>query len=113
MVNVETIINWLQTQIESKLSVSPHVWLDAASKLNVLLGGEHDKFFELSQQVANLKKLRIEDGDSVAKAKIYVEATNDYKEMCKQKAKIDRVVETIRLAKQMSRMAVDEARGNI
>lgn len=112
LVTVDTITGWIKEQVENKQPINPSLWVEASMKLNVLLGDEQNKLFDIQQQVADLRKLRIESGDTVSKAKVYIEATNEYKDMCKQRAKIERAVEMIRIAKLMSRMSLDEIRSN-
>lgn len=111
-ITCDTIINWLQKQVETKQPISPTIWVESAEKLNILLGDEEVIHFDLAQKVAEMKITLIEQDKSVAEVRIRVEATNEYKEMCKQKAKINRIIEHIRLAKLQSRMAVEEARGS-
>jgi len=83
-------------------------WLDAAQKLTMLLGDEHDKLFELQQIVANLKVGCLEEGTSSVEAKTRVEATDAFRSMQKQKAKIGRIEEMVRIAKIQARMLDNE-----
>lgn len=105
------IFDWFNKKVSNKEPVPPLEWLEGAQRLNVLLGEEQSIYWDRAQEVANLRKLRIEDGDSVSKAKIYIEATDEYRDLQKQKARIERGVELIRIAKQMSRTADDERKG--
>lgn len=108
MITTDTILEWLQGQVENKTPIGPHVWLDAAMKLTVLLGDEHDVLFRLQQEVAKVKLEAIESGDSVAKAKAKVEATDIFYQAKKQQAKIERVEEMVRLSKIQSRLKDNE-----
>lgn len=108
MVSTDTILEWLQDQVEQKLPIAPHLWLDASMKLLALLGGEHDKLFALQRAVAQEKLAAIEAGDSVAKAKVKVETTDTFVKMKQQEAKIGRIEEMIRLAKIQSRLKDNE-----
>lgn len=112
LVTTETIINYLQTSVETKQPISPSTFLDAAMKLNILLSEEHDKLFELQQKVAQARvdMLHEDDKRNVSKAKLYIEASDDYREMLTQKAKIDRIEEFIRLSKVQARMKDNEYR---
>jgi len=110
-ITTETIISWLKEQVETKSSISPNLYIDAAQKLNVLLSDEDIKLFDCQQKVAQLKVGYINQGYSVAKAKVIVEASDDYKEYCLQKAKIERIVEFIRIAKLQGRMQQEEYKG--
>lgn len=111
-ITCDTIINWLQKQVETKQPISPSVWVDSAEKLNILLSDEESKHFELAQKVAQMRVALLEEGKNVSEVKVRIEATDEYREMNKQKAKINRIIEHIRLAKLQSRMAVEEARGS-
>lgn len=109
LVTTDKIIDYLQTKVENKEPIHASVWLDAAQKLNILIGDEHDKLYDLQQKVANLKVKFYEDvkeGEkpNVSKAKMYVEASEEYKELHKQKAKIGSIEEFIRIAKIQARL---------
>jgi hypothetical protein len=111
IVTTDTIVNYLKNAVETKQPLSPTVWADAAQKLIVLLGDEADILFDLQQKVAQKKVDYIEGGDSVAKAKVKVEATDEYREMSRQKAKIEHVEEMIRVAKLRARLSETEFKG--
>ena len=113
VVTTESIITWMTEQIENKNPIDPNMWMDASLKLNVLLQGEQEKLFEIEQEVALLKKTLLEDGKTVAYAKVMIEATDEMKSMKIQKAKIERCIEFIRLSKLHSRTASDLMRSNI
>lgn len=110
IITTDTIINWIKDKVESKEPVSPGVFVDAAQKLNVLLSDEHAELIKWQNAVAVQKAGLINGGYSVAKAKAVVEATEEYKQMLLQKAKIDRIVEFIRISKLQARMKMDEMR---
>lgn len=107
-VTIDSILNWLTDAVEHKVPVGPHTWVDAAQKLTVLLGDEHDKLFEAQSIVARQRLIHIEAGDSVALARTKVEADIPYKEMQKQKAKIGRIEEMVRIAKIQARLKDNE-----
>lgn len=104
---IEQIIDWFKKQIRDNQPISPEMWLRGAQKLNILSDSETRNLFELHQVVATDKMVRIASGDSVAKANVFIETTDTYKEMCIQKARIERIEEMIRLAKIQARMAND------
>lgn len=113
-ITVGTILGYLQRAIEEKLVVAPSVWIDAASKLNVLLGNEHDRLCDLAQKVSDLKLQHL-DADAkknVSAAKARVEASDIYKEMRKQELLCKRIEEFIRLSKLRGRLLEAEMRGN-
>ncbi len=112
-VTVDSLINYLQNKVENKVVLNPNVWIEVAVRLNVLQGAEMDKLLELQQQVAKLKIESIESDPkrNVSKAKMFVEATDLYKDMKRQEAKIDRIIEFIRLSKVQARMRDEEYKG--
>ncbi len=110
IVTTDLILEWLETQIKRKQIVDAHTWIDACQKLNILLGIEHDKLFHLQQEVAKLKVMYLEQDKSVAEARTRVEASDLYKEMLTQKARIDRINEAIRISKIQARLKDNEYR---
>ena len=109
-VTCDTILNQLQEWIETRQVVSADTWLNGAGKLNILRGDEHNLLFDLQQAVATAKVALLEQNDSVAMSKVKVEAMECYKQMCRQKAKLERIEETIRIAKLQARLANEEYR---
>lgn len=112
LVTVDSIIAWFTEQVEQKNPIDPSTWVDGAQKLNVLIQGEQEKLFDMEQDVAKLRNLLLDSDESVAHAKSRIEATEEYKNARKQKAKVDRVIEMIRIAKLQSRTASEMLRGN-
>ena len=104
IITIDTILDWLHTQVEEKLPIDAHTWLDACQKITVLLGEEHDKLFDLQQKVAQAKVDVLDKLDmSNAEAKTRIEATDIYKESRRQEARIKRIEEMVRIAKIQSR----------
>ena len=110
--NCDTIIKELEEMIDKKIPVGASYYLDSAQKLVVLMGDETDKLYALQKKVAQVKSKLILEGSSVAKATAIMEAGDDYEEMKKQKAKVERISEFIRIAKLQSRMKDSEFRSN-
>lgn len=104
-VTVEKITEWLTAQVQAKNPLGPDVWCDAAAKINVLLQEEQEKQFLMEQDVAKLRGLLLDAGETVAKARTRIEATDEYRKARNQKAKVERALELIRIAKIQSRMA--------
>lgn len=102
-VTIDLILDSLKGWVEDKREIAPHIWLNSAIKLNILLSDETDNLYDLAQKVAQLKVSFIEQDKSVAEAKARVECSEEYKEMKKQEARISMIEENIRLAKIMSR----------
>ncbi len=105
IVNANKIMDWFTEQIASKNPIDPHIWLEGAMKLSVMLQSEQESLFKMEQEVAHRRKLLLEDGKSVAYAKTMIEATDDFLKCRILKSKIDRATEFIRLAKIYSRTA--------
>lgn len=110
-VTTDTILDWLKESVEQKRPVDAHTWVEACQKMNVLISDENNKLFDLQQRVARMKVRIIESGSSVAKAKVYVEAEQEYKEMKKQEARIEQIQEAIRISKIQARLSNEEFKG--
>ena len=111
MITIDTLNEDIEDRVRNNIPISGEEWLDLAQRINALLGNEQDRLCELQEQIAQIKVGLMEDGATAAKANIYAEALPVYKEMRKQKAKIDLAIERIRLAKHQARMRTEEARG--
>ena len=110
LITTDTILGTLKSWVETKHPIDAHTWTDACQKLNILIGDEHDKLFVLQQTVAQKKLMWMETGDSVAGAKLRVEATDEYYQMKKQEARIGQIEEAIRIAKIQARLKDNEYR---
>ena len=106
LVTVDTIVDFLKEKTENKIPISPSLWVDAAEKINVLLEDDQKKLFDLQQKVAQSKLAFLAEDPkrNVSKARIEVEASDVYREMQIQKAKIGRHQELIRIAKLQARI---------
>lgn len=113
LVTIDKIQEWLTKQIEQKLPIDGHTYMDAASKINVLLQGEQEKLFKMEQGVALMRKELLGQGDTVSAAKVIVESSDAYLEARIQKSKIERAIELIRIAKINARTANDIMRGQM
>lgn len=103
----DSIMDWFTTQVQNKEPIDPHLFLEGAIKLSVLLQAEQENLIIKEQEVANLRKILLEGGKTVSYAKTMIEASNEYAESRKLKAKIDRGTEFIRLCKLYSRTSSD------
>jgi hypothetical protein len=112
-VTIDLITEFLEDAVRNKKVLSPSIWLDAASKMNVLLGDEADRLYGLQQKVAQakLKYLLDDPKRNVSAAKLWVETTDQYREVKKLEAKIHRVEEAIRIAKVQAKLKDAEMRG--
>jgi predicted ATPase with chaperone activity len=105
---VDSIMNWMSTEVEQKRPINPHLFVEAAKYLNALIGEEHEKLWELEQQVAQARLEARKTVKTMAEANAIVESTDVYRMAKLQKAKIDQVNEMIRLAKLQARLSNDE-----
>ena len=110
LVTTDLILGTLQDWVEEKHPIDAHTWVNAAQKLNILIGDEHDKFFLLEQKVAQMEVDYLAENNTSASAKTKVKATDLYKEARKQGAKIKQIEEMIRLAKAQARLKDNEYR---
>lgn len=102
----------MKSWVEDKHPIDPNTWIDSAAKLNILVSDDQAILFNLQQEVAKKKVELIEFGDSVAKAKVKVEAMDEYRQMKLQEAKIEGIIEQIRIAKIQARMSQMEYNSN-
>ncbi len=112
LVTIDKIIDWLTDQVEKKQPIDSHTWLEASQKMNVLLQEEQEKLFGLEQEVSLLRKVLLEEGKTVSYAKVMIESTNEFKQMKIQKAKIDRCLEMVRIAKLQARLSQEVFKAN-
>lgn len=109
-VTVYTILGKLQEWIENRVPIPPSKWAEAAQKLVVLLGTEHDRLCQLEQAVAVLK-LSYLDADpdrNVSAAKTKIEAQDVYRLLREQSLLCKRIEEFIRISKLQSRLQAAE-----
>lgn len=109
-VNTDVILDFLKESVRNKDMIDAHTWVDAAQKLNVLIGDEHDILFDLQQQIAQKRVELMEKGKNVSQAKLMVEALDVYREMSRQRARIEQIEEMIRIAKLQARLKDNEHR---
>lgn len=103
----DSVIENLNSIVAKKQILDENKWLEAAQYINLLLEDEQNSLFLLEQKIAQMKCQLMENGDTVAKAKVKLEATDEYLQARKQKARIERAIELIRIAKLQSRTSMD------
>lgn len=108
LVSVDTILNWLSEQVKHKRPISPEVYLDACTKLNLLKSDENDTLIGLRYQLAVKRANYVSEGGTSAAANIMLEADPLYVEVKKQEAKLKLIEEQIRLGKLSARIKNDE-----
>lgn len=110
MQTVDTIIEYLREQVEKRNILGPDVWLRGAQSINMLLQVEQDKLFELEHSLALKKQEALTNGSNGIQARAIIEASDEYLQARKLKAKIDRAIEMIRISKQQARLEVETQR---
>ena len=103
-ITADTVLNWARQQVEDKNMPSREVWLDIAFRLNLLKIEEAQLLNKMRQAVA-LKKLGVmkaQEKKNVSAADLEVEATDEYRFMKDQEAKLDAIEEFVRIAKKNS-----------
>lgn len=105
-VTSDLILGWLKKKIEDRTSLDPKMWLEISFKLNVLLGDETSRLWDLKQVVAQKKLdiLSLMDKKNVSLAQAQIEVSDEYKSMKKQDSKVRNIEEFIRLAKIQSKI---------
>lgn len=111
-VTTDIILATLQKWVEEKHPIGAETWLDACSKLNILLGDERAILYGLQQDIAKLRVVHMENGDTGIMAKAKVESSDAYRNMQLQKGKIDDIIEQIRISKLQARLGSDEYKSN-
>lgn len=95
--------------VENKQSISPHMWLDASAKLNVLRGGLDDEYYTLEHNLAiDRANLMTKPEMTSSKAEIFMKSRPEYLIMRKLGARIKQVEEFIRIAKKMASLKEEE-----
>jgi hypothetical protein len=103
----ESIMGDLNKMAENAQTIDAERWVRASQLLNLFLEEEQNKLFKLEQEVAQVRVELINGGDTVAKAKVKVEASDIYREARSQKAKIERAIELVRISKLQARLSTD------
>lgn len=100
----DTVIADLKKIVAERKPLDRDRWLEAAFYLSLLREDEAYKLNEKNQKVAELKLaiLKLQEKKNVAAAEIEVEASETYREMKDQEAKIYTIDELIRVAKKNS-----------
>lgn len=111
-ITVDIILDTIQEWVENKQPIDATTWLDAALKLNILVADNQKTYWDIHQKVAQRKVVLIENGAKIGTANAKIEASDDYKAMKMEEAKIERVAEFVRLSKIQARMSNDERLGN-
>lgn len=107
-ITTQTIIETMKVWVENKQVIPPSKWIDAALKLNVLMGDDIDQLCELESEVARAKVMEIENGAKISEANVRTQAGDLYKQYRKKQAYVKGIEEFIRIAKKQATLRDNE-----
>lgn len=110
---VDSIITYFNTCVAEKKPISPQLWIEGASRLNVLKGNEYDKLFELEQECAKMEANYLEQDMTSARAKTFVKSSDKWRECQKQKARVKILEDFILLSKKNASLTMEAMRNNL
>ena len=110
--SIDTLLDWLKNATEKRASINPSQFVEAATYMVILMGEEHEKLSLLKQNIAKMKVSLLKEYDKVNKVTLMVEASDEYREMKNQEARIANIEEYIRLAKLFGRLKSEELKNN-
>lgn len=98
------ILQELKRRVAERIPIAKEDWLEVAFKLNTLMYDENAKLYEMKQAVAIKKRdiMATQEKRNVADAEVQVECLDEYKFMRMQEAKLEQILEFIRISKKNS-----------
>jgi hypothetical protein len=93
--------------------VDAQTYMQIAEKISVLLQEEQEKLIDMEFDLACARKMLLDEGKTAVETKMRIEASPLYRDARKQKSRIDRAIETIRLAKSHAKLTSDLMRSNM
>ena len=109
----DTILAGFAKLAESKGVIDPHKWLEGAAKLSALMGNEMDTLIEMEHHIAVMRKEYLEKGNTATYSKMMIEATDEYKQVQHQKARIKNAQDTILICKKFATLTSDQMRSGM
>lgn len=90
--------------------VAPSAYVDCAQRLISLSGGATDKLIELQQKVAQMKLyvMKGQEKRNVSAAELEIQASDEYAEMRRAQALVDRIQEQVNVSKVYARIKAQE-----
>lgn len=80
-------------------AINWNIMMDLSVKLNALLQTEQERMYEMEHTLAKMKAAYLSEGNTAAYAKLMTEGSEEWLTYKKQKALVERAIETIRLCK--------------
>lgn len=93
--------------------IDAQTWMAGAMKLNSLLEGEVETLIAMEREVALMRKELLVSGNNATYARMMIEASPEYSDVQRQKARIKHAEETIRLAKKNATLTSDLMRNSL
>lgn len=109
---LDGILDNLEEWVTNRIPIGPHLWLEAAQMLTVLVGDVQEELFLTDQALAKKKLEFIEAGDKVNKAEVKIETLDEFVKARMLTAKIDRITELVRISKIQARMSTENLQNN-
>lgn len=108
--NIDRFMEIMEDDIRTGIPLSPVTWIERAMKINIFISSEIDiPLYEIESKLAKERaELLKQPNMTVAKAKVIIEATDEYKESKILRAKKDVVQEQIKLAKKYADTTKEE-----
>jgi hypothetical protein len=106
-VTSDTILNWIKEKVEQKKAdFDVEFWMKVAMSLTILLPEEIGKLYDFQKEVAQMRLdiLGGQEKRNVSEVKMRVEASDVYRDMKKQEAKISQIEELVRISKIQARI---------
>ena len=103
----QSIMLSLQKMAETPGGTDPHVWLQGALKLRVLLQADQEELVDLERKVQDLKATYLHEGKSATDAKTFTEVSDLFVETRKKEVFIKTCLDTILLAKKFAQTEMD------
>ena len=107
-VNAKEIMSAMRGVIARKEILAPERWINYGVALTALLGDENDKYATLYQEAHKIQLEVIQSDKTASQAEIEMKASDEYKELLKQKGLCEQIMEMIRLAKIRASMSDKE-----
>ena len=109
----DSLLDSLSAIAKKQGVVGAETYMQIAEKLSVLLQEEQEKLIDMEYDLALARKVLLDDKKNATETRLIVEASELYRNARKQKSKIDRAIETIRLAKKHATLTSDLMRSNL
>ncbi len=103
----DVILNWIKDKVEQKKAdFDVEFWMSVAMKLTILLPDEIGKLYDYQKTVAEMRLdiLGKQEKRNVSEVKMIIEASDVYRDMKKQEAKLKVIEEIVRIAKIQARL---------